>query len=537
MKISVRDFRGVADFEAVVKGQLIVAGANASGKSSVCKGVAAAITGDLLPFRGVKKGTADLLVRDGGNEASVTIEGADGSVVAVWPACKLHTKGTPPKGTPIACALVDPIDMSEAETADWLIELLEAIPDTEALTKALVAGGASDVEASDIAASVYSRGWDAAAADTKEGGIKAKGEWERITGSKYGSAKGQTWRPAGWRADMEAVSIEAAKAHADDLAALVETARKNALVGESRRRDAERQMATRQDAHRQLPQDKRDIEAARADLDAAKAARSELGVGVENPLTCPCCGEALMLTIKGLVKLPVKTALASDVDLAERRVSETSRVLAAAEARLARHQAEIAAGDRAQEFVADLPPVPDERELGDLRGRAGDAQREYEMCNRTARAAEAHAKIQKLSECYRLLSPNGLRRATLDKMIGEFAIELEAITARAGWGPVAFTATLDVTYGGRPVSLVSDSEKWRARAAIQIAAAKRDGSEIVILDGADILDPAGRNGLMKGLADMPALIGMTLRESEVSEKMKASGRVVWVTPKRAVAPA
>ena len=56
---------------------------------------------------------------------------------------------------------------------------------------------------------------------------------------------------------------------------------------------------------------------------------------------------------------------------------------------------------------------------------------------------------------------------------------------------------LGVGNGGRPALLCSESERWRAQASIQLTLAAMTGSRAVVLDRGDILDPMGREGLVK----------------------------------------
>jgi len=74
------------------------------------------------------------------------------------------------------------------------------------------------------------------------------------------------------------------------------------------------------------------------------------------------------------------------------------------------------------------------------------------------------------------------------------------------------TEELDFKYNSRDYRLLSGGEQYRVRALVQMACAELDGSQYMIFDGADVLDKAGRNGLIKALAagNVPALICMTM---------------------------
>ena len=55
----------------------------------------------------------------------------------------------------------------------------------------------------------------------------------------------------------------------------------------------------------------------------------------------------------------------------------------------------------------------------------------------------------------------------------------------------------------RPVQLCSESEKWRAQAAIQLTLAAMTGSRAVVLDRADLLD--AQQSLWLGSSGQPGI--------------------------------
>jgi len=89
-----------------------------------------------------------------------------------------------------------------------------------------------------------------------------------------------------------------------------------------------------------------------------------------------------------------------------------------------------------------------------------------------------------------------------------------------------------VTLADRPYILLSESEKFRCRTALQVAMADLDGSAAVIVDAADILDRGGRNGLFAMLAQsgMRSLVCMTMNgPGDVPDLSKPGlGRSYWI---------
>ena len=65
-------------------------------------------------------------------------------------------------------------------------------------------------------------------------------------------------------------------------------------------------------------------------------------------------------------------------------------------------------------------------------------------------------------------------------------------------------------WGGRPIQLCSESEKWRAQAAIQLTLAAMTGSQAVVLDRADLLDADNREGLVRAVKRVSGKTGIAV---------------------------
>jgi len=134
-----------------------------------------------------------------------------------------------------------------------------------------------------------------------------------------------------------------------------------------------------------------------------------------------------------------------------------------------------------------------------------------------------------------ILSPDGLRKKRLSKMLSQINKPMAEMCATAGWKPVEIMDDLSISYSGSPYALLSESEKWKTRAMLQFTVASfEDGAEIILIDGADILDKIGRNGLIRASlkSKFRVVIFMTLNEknelpgSEALEKM--NGHSYWI---------
>lgn len=531
MKIAITDFRGIQNLDAAINGILLLAGSNGAGKSSACSAIAAALTGQLTPFEGVTKAKAGLLVRDGGASASVTVTGPDGGASVVWPACERAEKGKAPWASTIAAGGTDPLRMDAKTRAAWLIDLIGALPDEPETKTALCEAGLSDAEADAVWKSIGARGWDAAHAEAKEQGAKYKGQWEKTTGARYGSAKAATWRPDGWRSGIEMFGLDELQRLAEDSAAQVEDVRKVSLQGEMKRRDAENAISAAQRALSERDSAKGHMLAAKNAVDAARTARDRLGPPADQLFSCPCCEAQLALIGNALIVAPEDAASPADIVKANLALKEAEQEHARKEAHYRRLLDEIAAGEKAEAALREMPVLPAPAALAEMKTASEEAVLHLRMKRQVIEATRLHEQISRQAEVVKLLAEDGLRQSALVAALGSFAGELHDITKAAAWRPVTIDADMSISYGGRPVSLCSAGEQFRVRCVLQIAAARRDGSALVILDGADILDRDGRNGLFRVLRGSQAVVGMTMRREDMPDLAKAGiGTSMWIEP-------
>lgn len=528
MRISIHDFRGIADLDAAIDGILLVAGQNGAGKSSACAAIAACLTGDLLPFQGVTKAKAALLVRDGGASASATLTGPDGGASVIWPSCERAEKGRAPWASPVAAGLVNPLAMDAKARAGWLIDLIGAMPASEAVGEALGNAKVPVVEAAQLWTVIETRGWDAAHAEAKETGAKLKGQWERVTGARYGSAKAAAWRPDGWRSGLDALGIAELESAAATAHAAAERIRRESLIGEGERRRLEEAVIARQRALSERDHAKGYSLAAANALRAAQDARGALGPIAAAALECPCCRAALVMIRGKLAAAPETPTDAATLAAADRTVAEAERDARAKQEHYQRLLREIEAGAEADEKLQAMGDVADPAAVARIKAAADETGVHLRMKRQAVEATELHERITRQVEIVKLLAEDGLRQQVLTAALAGLAAELLEVTRAADWRPVTVDADMSVAYGGRPVSLCSAGEQYRARCALQLVAARRDGSALVILDGADILDREGRNGIMRALRGLPAVIGMTMRREDVPPPLLASGRAVWI---------
>jgi len=120
----------------------------------------------------------------------------------------------------------------------------------------------------------------------------------------------------------------------------------------------------------------------------------------------------------------------------------------------------------------------------------------------------------------------------LPERLDPFNVTLRELALAAEWPIPWLTPEMDVLVLNRPQVLWSESEVYRTEVLLRLATAALDGSDLVIIDAADILDAQGRNGLASVLtmAGRPALVTATYNEPRFVPDLEAAGlgRSYWI---------
>jgi hypothetical protein len=159
------------------------------------------------------------------------------------------------------------------------------------------------------------------------------------------------------------------------------------------------------------------------------------------------------------------------------------------------------------------------------------AQRDLEAFRQKREADDLAERIRDNDLVLGILAPDGLRAKKLARILEIFNRSLEPLCQAAEWRPVLIDAAMTLTYGGRPYMLLSTSEQYRVRAVLQVRMAQQ-GSEMVVIDEADILDGTMREGLFAMIAEsgLSALVCMTLsRRAQMPDLAAAElGASYWI---------
>ncbi len=286
------------------------------------------------------------------------------------------------------------------------------------------------------------------------------------------------------------------------------------------------------------------VQAAATALDRATDARRLLPAAEsDGGLPCPHCGAFVVIKRISLVETTLVAAeTIPQAELKKRRQAiaeadgEISRLggeLRAKQQAVATAKRDLEASVAARTQLSELRPS--DKSAGDVettRAAVETAQARLQGFRQKREADELRDKIRVNDQVLDVLAADGLRAKKLARVLDAFAAQLKSMTDAAGWKVVAVEPDMAVTYGGRPYALLSTSEQYRVRAVLQATIARVAGSDLVVIDAADVLDAPSRSGLfsMLGQAELSAVVFMTLsRREQVPDLASADlGASYWL---------
>lgn len=586
MKAIIFNYRGVSTATIESDKIALVSAPNGGGKSSCCQAVGAALTGEPMPIddengNSLAKAKAGCLVRSGTVAGGVKLESSTGSTEVSWPNAKTKTIGQAPAASTFAAGLDSIVTMEAKKRIPFLIDYLKAQPIKEDLAKAIgniVPAGTIDK----LWELIETQGWDATYAQVKEKGAKYKGQWEDVTNANYGAKIAESWLPTGYEPNLEGSSEDTLRAVVTDARDSLEASIAASAVDDSKRQDLEavagllsERQAALDNAKKPLPEDAA-LKTAGLNVESEKT----ILLGLENveadlrtkapradtpptKFTCPCCSSDLMMKQWGgaLEKYSVSGPTQADIDAHAVKLSAAVKNVSDKEKEIATIQSGYdlwakdrqAAVDGWNQGIADASRLVRESTTAqtELDGMAAPIAAQVgasvEQCRNDLAAHELrlqafmakfkadflHGAIIMNQALLKRVAPTGVRADVLASALTGLNETLAGLSATAAWPGTQITPEFGFTFSGTPYFLLSSAEQFRVRAIVQVAMAAREKAAMIIVDGADILDKGGRNGLFRLLKStgIPALVGMTINvETEVPNLAKAGyGRSYWIS--------
>jgi hypothetical protein len=539
--IQIRDYRGIARADIDLAPIALVAGLNEQGKSSLAQAVRAVLTGTAIPIPGVAKKDAKLLVRDGAETGRVHLKDSDGFDGGIeWPKCTVFGER---KASDFAAGLRHLFDMDEKERANVLAGYINSKPTVEDLNAAMEDAQYTQKSIDQVWASVNGPdGWDGTHKKAKEHGTAMKAKWEATTGEKYGATKAVDWRPNGYpnmvntldpRGGLEK-ELNAAKVELERLIGLAAVAKADIEGLRAKAASIPRLEKKEQDSKAQ-----KDLLSKAYDA----LTRKPYPAMPQMPMQCPKCDAQLSLASGGKSLQAAVAVTASDIAAAKQATEEHKQALEEAkrvfEAAYDVHNnacIELRAANAARTELDNLKTgggeIATETQVTEGRAKVDACQRALNAYDAATTAAHLHTQIVKNAALVDILAQDGLRKRKLAAGLSTFNDHLKAACEVAKWPAVRLDENLSPHYGTRPVWAASASGQWRARMVVQFVMATMDGSAVVVIDEADILDQRGRNSLFGMLKEFStkAVVCMTANKPElVPDLAKAKmGQSYWV---------
>lgn len=546
MQAIVKNFRGIREAQITINQIALVAGLNGAGKTSVARAVAAAATGKAIPYAKVTKKDCGVLLRHGTKTAMAGIGNNDGATQIEWPKADVISKGNPPIASEIAAGITDLFSMPPKEALAYLINLLKAEPTLDDLKHTLQEVGLdnADKTADAVWRAIEEKGWDGAHAQAKETGQRLKGAWQHITGTAYGKKKADEWYPEGFEDD---VLKEAHESKLLDLRGQLEDA-----IGKSAVNKAERQRL--QELANQLPDNQQEaLDAAEklnevtAELKAAeKKAQETPNPSANVDYSCPHCEGLVHITaLSGSEYTLTKAEKVDQAKLKSARLfhaklcgeqQRLSTLVTRAQAEVkeaaSKENASMVAKENLQKMGAetaeDAPTAVDK-----IRQQIATIEQRKQMEEKYREATKAAGQIFANQIIIDALDETGLRKIKLGQSLDAFAVEyVESLCKDFGIPSIMIDADLSVSMGEVSYPMLSASEQFRVRTVLQVSIAQLEGSALVIIDGADILDNAGRAKLLSMViaSQIPTLICMTLGKPDKAPDLVAAGvgNTYWI---------
>lgn len=530
ISIKVKNFCGLARGDLEFSKVALVLGRNGAGKSSLLQAVAAAVSGDPLTRSITVKKAADSLVKDGAEAAVVTVRDTENGYATLrWPTCERETDGRAPFGVPFALgsdslALVKPEERAKALTT----LLPNALPAKEDLARELADVGISEKTIDVVWQEVDLQGWDNALGKVAKSGTEMKGRWGECTGERYGSAKAEGWTPKGWEQDDQ---LPEDPEDVQDLlqAAEVKLADVNRKAGntDGAIAEKERRIGELRPVAATLPQLTEERDRLQTELgevtEKRKAARDP---HAETGYSCPHCAEPIMIRKVNSAEMRIEK-VTRESRLSPGQIKELADAIAVLdgrkgniESRVGTLQTEIYAANRAKAEIAKI-----EQEIEDAKAAGTASQAEVDKATRSVdrlrtylrglqqftQASALATKIANNAKIQEVLKPEGLRQQKLTKALTALNASMAAFCEAAGMAPVTVQDDMTIAYRGRAYGLCSESEKWRARLALQVALAKLGHASIMLVDALDIVEGPARGGIVKALSGIgiPTIVAMT----------------------------
>ena len=548
MKLTIENTLGIrrAEIELIPGQVLEVVGPNASGKTSLAVCAQAVLARESNPLGLSAADAKRSYPHDGAEDARVMLLATHGYPNDVQYGFEWH----PSRGTVVAAKdvmlshpeAVGLVDFTAKRGAKERAAVFQnaLLPDPMTVLAAVKEALAAYLPEADLVGVMQmleERGWEPTAGVYEERGRQAKREWRDVTNRTYGVRAAADWRPDGWLADFDLMAVQEAEAKVTDARDALNAIHRVQAISEADQQRAlearealpafeaaTRELLERMDA-KLAGRDAIPAAAARREADAFQGQIAEAQKNKSGWQSCPNCGHHLVLQ-NGIIVSDESTAEEWDAQIAELQAnqeaaeSRASRMeeeynavdaeLIAIRAEHGRENASLFALRQAASIEGQVQSEAGRVALAQAEQAVGDALEVVRLVRAEADAGRLHETIVRYTEIARALGPEGVRARMLADGFKKMNAGLRVVANVSGWPLTAVADSSSITIGGRPVQMCSESERWRAQAAIQLTLAAITESKAVVLDRGDLLDQANRHGLAMALQRVAEKTGMAI---------------------------
>jgi len=544
MKIRVANFLGVKNAEIEVNSFTVVGGGNYDGKTSLGNAAGAALIGQAMPH-GLPKKDVEEIIHKGAKDGMVFVEKDASSVSISYPKCIVKTTGdNPPHASRIAVGFDKIMDMATKERFQFFTDFLESEPNLEQFLPTIMECEMSDKMINQLWVKIHSLSWDIVHDTAKDRGAQMKGMWVQCTKGGapllYGKNKAEAWYPVGWDDNLINADIRELENDVRDQEKFIEVALKETAVSES-------EIAKMTELKLALPKlTKEQIEKARKVIELG----AQLNIKEENAKRlspqeesqdCPYCKQPLII-INGMIEEykgeqiseAQKKKIAAELKEINKEINELRAKINEAKAESSKVEILLdqakAAAKQLDEIDSTAKDVQSEVDIGSAKERLEKARLRLDAFEKKQEADKIHASIIKQMVLVKALSPEGIRMKVLNEAISKFNVEIRELSAPTGWKSIQFDSDLNLMYGDRHYVLCSASEKLWINTAFQLFVAKKDGSDLVIVDNFDTFMKQERTWTIQAILDskVPALVLMSMSKRELPDLSKIGGSAYWI---------
>ena len=522
----------------IPNGATLVTGKNATGKTSLAKCLAATTAHDNNPH-GFAAAYLKLYQKGSGSNGSAALSGG-----ATWtPPNMTVPDDCAPESLPHCVGLEDFLFKPQTSEKDkaGVYESLFLPNDPEQLIRK--AWGERDQrQLITVIEQVKAEGWDAAASLYNTNKLNAKRTWDEITGERYGKTKAASWKPTGWRAEIEQASrdeimnkiseldLEMEGLVTDD-AVTADRINRGKAVRDTVLPPKRAQLAKAEEDQTRLATA---VEAVKAPLEEARAKADELKNSIkfhmaglvevkeQTPsIPCPHCEKPLQI-VGGKIEKHDAGSYSESIEANNKAINEKVKAVEAElEPVIADGKEKRKAFDEAQQALdnnknaviklkaeiatheeqakdADLKEtMTNDAELNKIKNALAVERENLMLLDKFRTANDAHNNAVEYEAIQTLLGPTGCRHECMQESVALINSRLARVCEVSGWPEIKIDERYQSLSNGRPAYATSESEKLRVQWAVSIAIGLlKENVKWIVLDAADTIKDEYWDGLV-----------------------------------------